>query len=393
MPKLFGPQLPELDFKITLKILSFFDNKTLSAMNILNKQWHPWIESYQVRLKIFHTVLKQCDFFTHVTLDSFNVSRMSGGMTNSTFKLHIDGNPYVVRLPGKNTNLYINRGEEYTNASLASTLGINAPILYYDKDNGCQLTTFLKDPLPMTAETLQNPFYLKKAILALKSIHTSASRFANDIDVFIRNQKMLDLVKHKQAHLITKYLPLIKDMEKIRWLVATLNVPLTACHNDVTPTNLVFSLGKMHIIDWEYSGNNYALWDLVCLAREAEFSNVQIELMLKIYYKNIEPHTRHIFNLLMPVYDYWVCLWSCAQIANNNCADTTVITQLEAMRFRGCCDLLRSDLFREAFKTLSKTIDPGKESILLNKNRFFQSHSEATKQTTQCIIQSPKVIV
>lgn len=51
-----------------------------------------------------------------------------------------------------------------------------------------------------------------------------------------------------------------------------LGVTLTPCHNDLVAENFVKGLdGKIHLIDWEYSGMNDPLWDLAALFIESSF--------------------------------------------------------------------------------------------------------------------------
>ncbi|MCI0550699.1 MAG: choline/ethanolamine kinase--aminoglycoside phosphotransferase, partial [Anaerolineae bacterium] len=49
------------------------------------------------------------------------VTPLSGGLTNSNFKVEVDGTPYFVRVPGVSTELLaIDRANEYHNTKAAS---------------------------------------------------------------------------------------------------------------------------------------------------------------------------------------------------------------------------------------------------------------------------------
>ena len=52
---------------------------------------------------------------------------LSGGLTNSNFKVDVDGEPYFVRVPGADTELLaINRENEHHNTQAAHGAGQNA---------------------------------------------------------------------------------------------------------------------------------------------------------------------------------------------------------------------------------------------------------------------------
>ena len=55
------------------------------------------------------------------------ITSLSGGLTNSNFKVEVDGIPYFVRVPGESTDLLaIDRKNEYHNTKAASEAAISA---------------------------------------------------------------------------------------------------------------------------------------------------------------------------------------------------------------------------------------------------------------------------
>ena len=85
-----------------------------------------------------------------------------------------------------------------------------------------------------------------------------------------------------------------------------LGVTLTPCHNDLVAENFVKGLdGKIHLIDWEYSGMNDPLWDLAALFIESSFSEENLQRALLLYYDNnippCVPQKILIYQILMDI--------------------------------------------------------------------------------------------
>ena len=164
---------------------------------------------------------------------------------------------------------------------------------------------------------------------------------------------MLKIISQRQSEFNERYQMLSKRMIEIRDIVHSMSLPRVPCHNDTTPTNFILSDGVMYIIDWEYSGNNYSIWDLVCLAMESHFSLEKIKQMLFMYYDCEDQKLLDLFCLLMPVYEYWVALWAGVQITNGNVVDGIEgLISLEKNRLEGCEQSLASTQFKSALASL-----------------------------------------
>ena len=60
---------------------------------------------------------------------------LTGGLTNTNYRVEVDGTPYVVRIPGASTDmLSVNRQHEYHNTLAAAQAGVGAAIVQYLPD-------------------------------------------------------------------------------------------------------------------------------------------------------------------------------------------------------------------------------------------------------------------
>lgn len=237
-----------------------------------------------------------------------NVRLLRGGMTNQSYLVRTESNEYVARLQGKGSGEVINREHEAYNTAAVIRLGLTPEILY-DKD-GKKVTRFLKYPQTMNNIFIKWGDYLQQAAQALRKLHTECDLFANTIDVFERNRYMLNMQQDGKVTVSESIVRMRNGVDEIERVIRRSNIEVRPCHNDTIPGNFILSEGRMQLIDFEYSGNNDPLWDLACLAMEAELTDDQSRFLLLAYYGNeLNDNLRTRFYLYQPVVEYWTVLW------------------------------------------------------------------------------------
>lgn len=298
-----------------IRILSFVDLKTLGRSREVSRTWREAIDRKIPFLAAIPRI-PQLSVYPVGTLFDMQFQALKGGMTNTTFKLQIKENQWVLRLPGKGSAAFIDRRDEECNAKLASGLGINVTIDFFDGRDGLELTRYLEDNQSVTTATILADSRLIPAVAQLfKQLHTSTVPFRNTINVFTRNSDLF-------ANLVKKEYPFpaiatITDaMERAGHLFQQYQVAMTPCHNDTTPTNFLLANGEVKLLDWEYSGNNDRLWDLVYFAVYSELTRAQEVKLLSSYFGECNDVMLAWFDLYKPVIAWWVLLWSWTQLAN-----------------------------------------------------------------------------
>ena len=104
--------------------------------------------------------------------DEWSDIRRLGGMTNHSYKItRTDGQEYLVRIPGEGTEEMINRSDELKSTELACSLGIDAPLLYFN-DDGRKVMKFIHDPQPMSEEVMRRKENLLQAAEIFRRLHT-----------------------------------------------------------------------------------------------------------------------------------------------------------------------------------------------------------------------------
>src|SRR5215203_5460103 len=85
------------------------------------------------------------------------ITPLSGGLTNSNFKVDVDDMPYFVRVPGANTELLaVNRENEYYNSKAAHQAGVGPKVLHYLPEYSVMVLEFLSGQT-MSKDSLNEP--------------------------------------------------------------------------------------------------------------------------------------------------------------------------------------------------------------------------------------------
>lgn len=245
-----------------------------------------------------------------------------GGLTNRNYRLDTPSGLFVLRLAGEGTADYIDRAAEAVNARVASQAGVNAEVLYSDPRDGTMLTRFLEDAHTMSAERFRSPGALERAGQALARLHACGPAFQGRFELFDQIERYLAVLGERKADIPPGFDCARRQAQEVRRALTCHPVPLVACHCDPLVENFLDNGRRMHIIDFEYSGNNDPMWDLGDLSVEGGFSEEQDELLLRGYFEGpAEPFDRGRMVMYKAMCDLLWTLWGAVQHADGNPAE------------------------------------------------------------------------
>jgi thiamine kinase-like enzyme len=289
----------------------------------------------KARLDVIRAVLARVPSLKDVELENVGFERLSGAMTNVSYKMTTDAGDYVLRLAGEGTSEYVDRMAEGHNARVAAAAGVNADVLYFDARAGTMLTRFVEGVSMEGKGFGCDPGAPARAAAALKQVHGIGRVFRSRFDVFAMIEGYLDLLRGLRMPLPEDYYEVSRDVEAVRRALEASPLPLVPCHNDPWPGNLLDTGGSIYIIDWEYSGMNDPMWDLGDLSVEAGFGPEQDQAMMEAYYGGAAPAALYSrLTLYKAMSDFHWSLWAMVQHANDNPAEDFRIYAL--MRLERC---------------------------------------------------------
>jgi len=138
--------------------------------------------------------------------DSYTTQRL-GGLTNLVFKIDTGNDRYVLRIPGKGTEQYIDRSVEIHNARVAARAGVSAEVIYSNTESGVMLTRYIDGIVTMTPDEFSNrEGAAARAGNALKQIHCFPEAFQFRFELFAMiDGYLLDIFDCYESGAISKW--------------------------------------------------------------------------------------------------------------------------------------------------------------------------------------------
>jgi thiamine kinase-like enzyme len=246
---------------------------------------------------------------------SWRVQDLPGGLTNSNFHVQDDdGLDVVVRWShGDAALLGIDRDAEAANTAAAGEAGVGADVVEYRPDLSMLVISFLP------GRSLENSGFgdakvLRRAATATRQLH-AGPRFTGDFDMFARQAAYLATVQDRGYGLPAGYLDQADAWHDVRRALAARPRPAVPCNNDLLAANFIDDGSVCRLIDYEYSGNNDACFELGNTATECDFAPEQVEAYAEAYFGAPTRADLARVRLQMLVSEYGWSLWGFIQAA------------------------------------------------------------------------------
>ncbi|HET7067947.1 MAG TPA: LPS biosynthesis choline kinase [Nocardioides sp.] len=248
---------------------------------------------------------------------SWRVSELSGGLTNTNLRVRDDdGLDVVVRWSQADVSLLgIDRDAEHANTVAAHQAGVGAEVLEYRPDLSMLVIGFLAGRSLEDAD-FDDPGILRRAADAVRRLH-AGPRFSGQFDMFARQAGYLDVVRDNGITLPAGYADHADLWGDVRRALAAAPRPTVPCNNDLLAANYIDDGEQGWLIDYEYSGNNDACFELGNTTTECNFSEDQIDAWCEAYFGDPTPADRARVRLQALCSQYGWALWGLIQEATS----------------------------------------------------------------------------
>jgi thiamine kinase-like enzyme len=213
-----------------------------------------------------------------------SVSELAGGLTNTNYKVDTDRGAYVVRVSAKDAGLLaIDRENEHHNTVAAAEAGVGADVIAYLPERGVLVLEFIEGRT-QTADDLRRGDRLDWVAAACRKLH-AARRFRDDFDMFRIQQRYLRLVQERGFRLPDGYLDYEPQVRRVEEAMAVRDEGTVPCNNDLLAENFIDVGDGFRLIDYEYSGNNDACFELGNVWSESNLALGQLDELVAHYYE------------------------------------------------------------------------------------------------------------
>ena len=237
---------------------------------------------------------------------------LGGGITNSNVKVSLDGDAYVLRIVGKDTNLLgIDRAIELAATEAAAAVGVGPEVVAFVEPEGWLVTRFIAGATPLL-ERMREPDMLERVAEALRAFHDGPP-IPGRFDSFRVVETYRETAIARGGTIPTEFDWAHGIAERIERLRGDA-VP-RPCHNDLLNANFLDDGERLRIVDWEYAGMGDPFFDLANFSINHELDASGSRILLQAYFGEVRAQDVRALELMRFMSDFREAMWGVVQTA------------------------------------------------------------------------------
>lgn len=213
-----------------------------------------------------------------------NISVLKKGMTNRSFLFEVNGQKYIMRIPGEGTDKLINRANEAKVYQAISGRNLCDDPVYINPVNGYKITKYLNDIRVADAGSEDD---LVRCMNKLRSMHEMHIKVDHSFDIF----GQIDFYERLWNGSPSVYRDYSKTKEHVlslRPFIDSCSKEFTLTHIDAVPDNFLFyrenGEEKLQLTDWEYSGMQDPHVDIAMFSIYSYYDKEEVDHLIDIYF-------------------------------------------------------------------------------------------------------------
>jgi thiamine kinase-like enzyme len=235
---------------------------------------------------------------------------LGGGITNRNFRVEVDGEAFVLRIGGKDTELLgIDRSAEHGASLVADELGIGPEVAAFVEPEGYLVTRFIPgEPIPL--EEMRRPEAIRRAAETLRRLHEGPP-IPGRFDSFRIVEEYRETAAAHGVRVPDDYGWAHERAQRIEALRGP--HPLRPCHNDLLNANFIEADGEIRIVDWEYAGMGDVFFDLANFSVNHEFGANENREVLQAYFGHAKSSDLVSLTVMRFMSDFREAMWGVVQ--------------------------------------------------------------------------------
>jgi thiamine kinase-like enzyme len=235
---------------------------------------------------------------------------LGGGITNHNLKVEVDGELFVLRVAGKDTDLLgIDRKVELAATESAAVLGIGPEAVAFVEPEGWLVTRFVEGETP-PLERMRERDLLERVAAALRLLHAGPT-LPGGFDSFRVVEAYHELALERHGEVPPAYAwanATAAHIEELRD-----DSPVVPCHNDLLNGNFIDDGETLRIVDWEYAGMGERFFDLANFSINHELDESARRAFLEAYFGEVKADDEHALELMRFMSDFREAMWGVVQ--------------------------------------------------------------------------------
>ena len=241
--------------------------------------------------------------------------RVSGGISNSNWRVTIvdQQRNVFVKIPGKGTEMFVNRQASNEAARKAHAAGLGPEVIHFDAASGVEISEFLDGYRPSTNVDFLDPILRQKVVSIYRELHRNEKLVLTKtiFDMIDEHFRQLDEVRGNTPG---DFPWLQRQYSNVKQAFAASGLDIVPCFNDPMPGNfLIGKTGEVKLVDYEFASNNERHFDLGVWFGEMFFSENVSFALIEDYFGAVTPqNTARVFAMRALADLKWAC-WSMVQ--------------------------------------------------------------------------------
>jgi len=238
---------------------------------------------------------------------------LSGGITNSNFRIDVGGESFVLRIAGADTELLgINREYEFAANLAAGRLGIAPEVFHFIRPEGYLVTRFIPGR-PIPPEEMCRPESIRQVMDVLRKIH-GMPNIPGTFDVFRIINEYSGIARQYQVDFPRDFDWLVGRVQAAEQALQIQPQTFRPCHNDLLNANFLIVEDHLYVLDWEYAGMGDIFFDLANFSDHHELTDGQDRWLLQCYFEQVTSARWAHLKVMKILSDLREATWALVQI-------------------------------------------------------------------------------
>jgi thiamine kinase-like enzyme len=240
------------------------------------------------------------------------IEPLSGGITNRNFRVTVDGETFVLRIPAESGALLgIDRHVEHEASELAASAGVGPEVVAFVEPEGALVTRFIVGQ-PVSESAVHQQAVIERIARSLERVHAAGTIRASFSPYRIVETYAATTRRHGGS--------VPASYERAQPIAAAIerSIPPEAavfCHNDLLNANFIDDGALVRIVDWEYAGMGDRFFDFGNFAVNHQLIEDEEHWLLAAYFGAVTPAQAARLRLMRLMSDFREAMWGVLQTA------------------------------------------------------------------------------
>lgn len=242
-------------------------------------------------------------------------SAVGGGLSNSNWRIDAEDHnrAYFLKIPGKGSELFIDRRASNQAARLAHEKGVGAEVVYFDPASGLEVTEFMEGYRPSTNVDFLDPEIWGRVTDLYRQFHSCPPLMITRT-IFDMVEEHIDQSRDLAATLPADFAELDAKYRAAKAAFMASGFDIASCFNDPMPGNFLLSPdNQVKLVDFEWASNNERYYDLGVWIGEMFYSDEVVEAIARRYFNSDSRQHPARLTVMRAVADFKWALWAMVQ--------------------------------------------------------------------------------